>query len=112
MLLPVRIVSSLALSAQIIDPGGLLARRWRVALVALTVLMVLHVVVALSRGGKLRYFLWPFGNPIWLARRLWRGGYYAEGRGGVWDFITAPPPPYYFWLRVRGVTPRPPLPPL
>jgi hypothetical protein len=102
MLLPVRLVSSLALSAQIIAPDGVLARRWRVGLVALTVFMVLHVVVALSRGGKLRYFLWPFGNPVWLVRRLWRGGYYAEARDGVWDFITALRLPYYFWLGVRG----------
>jgi hypothetical protein len=102
MLLPVRLASSLALSAQIIAPDGILARRWRVGLVALTVLMVLHVVVALSRGGKLRYFLWPFGNPIWLVRRLWRGGYFAEARDGVWDFITALRLPYYFWLGVRG----------
>jgi hypothetical protein len=101
LLVPVRLLSSFALSAQIIAPNDLLARRLRVGLVALTVLVVLHVVVALSRGGKLRYFFWPF-NPIWLVRRLWRGGYFAEARDGVWDFLVSLRLPYYFWLGFRG----------
>jgi hypothetical protein len=101
VLLPVRLVASLAHSARIIDEDGDVARRWNFALLILTVLTALHVVAAVSRGGRLRYFFWPF-NPIWLARRLWRGGYYAEARDAVWDFATALRLPYYFWLGVRG----------
>jgi hypothetical protein len=102
MLLPLRLVASLADSARIIDPDGTVAQRWNTALVILTVLMGLHIAVAVSRGGRLRYFLWPFTNPFWLIRRLWRGGYYAEARDAVWDFVTALHLPYYFWLGVRG----------
>jgi hypothetical protein len=102
MLLPLRVVSSLEVSAQLIDPDGPVAQQWRLALVVLTLVMTLHIVVAWSRGGKLRHFLVPFTNPIWLVRRLWRGGYYAEARDSVWDFVVSLRLPYYFWLGVRG----------
>jgi hypothetical protein len=102
VLLPVRLVSSLAQSAQLIDPEGLVARRWQMGVSVLTVLAGLHMVAACSRGGKLRYFLWPFTNPLWLVRRLRRGGYYGEARDAVWDFAVALRLPYYFWLGLRG----------
>jgi hypothetical protein len=102
MLLPLRLNASLAHSARIIDPDGPVARGWTVALIVFTVLLAAHIIIACSRGGKLRYFLWPFGNPIWLVRRLWRGGYYAEARDAVWEFVISLRLPYYFWLGVRG----------
>ncbi len=102
LLLPLRFLGMLARSAQLIDPEGPVARRWAVGLTTLTILVGLHIGAACSRGGKLRYFLWPFGNPVWLLRRLWRGGYYAEARDVVWHFVTALRLPYYFWLGLRG----------
>ena len=42
-----------------------------VALFALMVLTAIHVTSAVARGGKLRYFLWPF-NFVWLVRRLFQ----------------------------------------
>jgi hypothetical protein len=101
VMLPLRLIASLAHSARIIDPDGVVARRWNIALVVLTVLTGMHIIVALSRGGRLRYFFWPF-NLIWLVRRLWRGGYYAEARDAVWEFTVALRLPYYLWLGVRG----------
>jgi hypothetical protein len=101
MLLPLRLVSSLWASAQLIDPDGPTARGWKFTLTLLTALIAIHVVAACSRGGKLRYFFWPF-NGVWLARRLWRGGYYTEARDAVWDFVMGLRLPYYFWLGLRG----------
>jgi len=93
--------ASLALSAEIIDPGGPIAQRWRFWTSVLTAAVTVHVVAALSRGGKLRYFFWPF-NFIWLIRRLWRGGYYSAARDATWDFVISLRLPYYFWLGLRG----------
>jgi hypothetical protein len=101
VLWPLRLVSDFWVTAQIIDPGGAAARGWKVALTVLTALVALHVIVACSRGGKLRYFFWPF-NFIWLIRRLWRGGYFAESRDAVWNFAMSLRLPYYFWLGFRG----------
>jgi hypothetical protein len=102
MVLPLRLLSSLYVSAQIIDPDGRAARGWKTALIILTVLMGLRIALALARGGRLRYFFWFIGNSVWLVRRLARGGYYAEARDAVWDFVAALRLPYYWWLGFRG----------
>jgi hypothetical protein len=101
LLLPVRFVAGLAHSAQVIDPGGQLAHNWRIGLLVLIGLTALHVAAACARGGKLRYFIWPF-NIFWLFRRLLRGGYYAEARDAVWDVAVTLRLPFYFWLGFRG----------
>lgn len=101
LLLPVRAVADLARSAQIIDPGGRAAALWRLGLFALIGVTFVHIVAACARGGKLRYFVWPF-NVIWLARRVFRGGYYTEARDAVWDTFERLRLPYYAWLGFRG----------
>ncbi len=101
LLLPVRFVSSMAYSAYLIDPGGRIARNWRLGLFLLIGLTAVHILAACARGGKLRYFFWPF-NIIWLLRRLWRGGYYSEARDAVWNAVVSLRLPYYFSLGFRG----------
>jgi hypothetical protein len=101
LLLPVRLVADLARSAQVIDPGGRAAAGWRTALFVLIGLTALHIGAACARGGRLRWFFWPF-NLFWLLRRLLRGGYYAEARDAVWERVTALRLPYYFSLGFRG----------
>lgn len=101
LLLPVRLVAGMARSAQIIAPGGRSAAGWRLGLSVLIGLTALHVAAACLRGGKLRYFLWPF-NIIWLLRRQIRGGYYTDARDAVWETAASLRLPYYFWLGVRG----------
>lgn len=102
MILPLRLIASLAGSAEIIEPGGPVAKGWRIGLLIATILMTAHIIAACSRGGRLHHFLWPFTTPFWLIKRLWRGGYYAEARDAVWDFVIALRLPYYFWLGLRG----------
>ncbi len=102
MLLPLRLISSLLASAQVIAPDGPAARGWRAALVVLTAGMAMHIALSCLHGGRLRYFFWPIGNLVWLARQLARGGTYAGARDAVWDFVTGLRLPYYFWLGLRG----------
>jgi hypothetical protein len=85
----------------VIDPGGRIAAAWRFSLFVLIALTFVHIVAACSRGGRLRYFLWPF-NIVWLIRRILRGGYYQEARDAVWDTLKALRLPYYFSLGFRG----------
>ncbi len=101
-LLPLELVSSLANSAQLVDPGSTVSRLWKFGLVALTVLVTLHVIAACARGGRVRHFLLPFGNPFWIARRLRRGGAYSSARDAVWKFVAALRLPYYFRLGLLG----------
>ena len=101
LLLPVRFVADMARAAEIIDPGGRASHQWRNALFVLIGLTFVQIVSACSRGGKLRYFFWPF-SVVWLIRRLWRGGYYTEARDAVWDVFMSLRLRYYFWLGFRG----------
>src|SRR5262249_48400546 len=54
------------------------------------------------RGGRLRYFLWPPGNPFWLIRRLREGGLYSHARAAVWSYVAELRLPYYFRLGLVG----------
>ena len=101
LLLPVRVVSGLALAAQAIDPDGPSVRAYRVGLLVLIAATFLHLAAACLRGGKLRYFLWPF-NLVWLVRRMRRGGWYAQSRDAVWDAFASLRLGHYFWLGLRG----------
>jgi hypothetical protein len=98
---PVRFVSDMARAAEIIDPNGRVAAAWRFGLLVLIGVTFVHIALACARGGKLRYFFWPF-NWVWLIRRLFRGGYYTEARDAVWDVFASLRLPYYFWLGFRG----------
>ncbi|MDR3636269.1 MAG: hypothetical protein P4L84_20875 [Isosphaeraceae bacterium] len=102
MMLPLWFGSSMAADAAIVDPGGSVARGWRLGLVVLTVLLFTHMAIACARGGKIRYFLWPFPNPFWLARRVRQGGAYAAARDGTWEFVAGLRFPYYFRLGLLG----------
>lgn len=100
-LLPVRLLADVTHSATIIDPDGRAAAGWQFALYVVTALVFFHLTLACARGGKLRYFLWPF-NFVWLIVQVVRGGYYARARDAVWDFTLSLRLPHYFWLGFRG----------
>lgn len=100
MLWPLRFTSMMAASARLIEPESRADRGWSLALTALTVLVVLHIIGACWRGGKLRHFLWP--RPIKLLQEFRRGGAYARARDAVCDFVIGLRLPYYFWLGLRG----------
>lgn len=102
MLWPAWLVQSYASSAELIDPGGPVARGWRRAAFIVISLFLLHIFLATARGGRLRYYLWPFGNPLWMIRRLRRGGLYTEARDGLWTFTVSLHLPRYFRLGLLG----------
>lgn len=83
---PAWLVESYAGSAELIDPGGPVARGWRIAVAVVAATTLAHLAVACLRGGRLRHFLLPVGHPFWLWRRLRRGGLYRETRDGLWAF--------------------------
>lgn len=100
--LPAWLAGQLAHSAEVVNPGGRTAGGWRIALFVIVMLTVLHVLAACARGGRLRHFLWPFGNPFWLVRRLRQGGLYGDSRDAFWSGLAALRLPYYFRLGLVG----------
>lgn len=65
-----RLVRSLATDAWLIDADSRTARAWHFGLVACTVLVIAHVLLAWYSGGRLRHFFWPLLAPFQLAGRL------------------------------------------
>jgi hypothetical protein len=101
LLLPARFLSDLAATAEIIDPGGSVARKWRFIVLGAIALTFIHIVSAWSRGGRVRDFAWPF-SVLWLLRRLRNGGFYREARDAVWNRVVSLRLPYFFSLGLRG----------
>jgi hypothetical protein len=101
-LVPAWLVGSYARSARLIDPGGNVAQSWQIAQVVTTVVSIAHVAAACARGGRPRHFLSPFLHPVWLLRRLRRGGLYGELRERLWEFVAGLRLPYYFRLGFVG----------
>jgi hypothetical protein len=95
-LIPPWLVRSFALSAELIDPGGPVARGWRAALAVVTVLTAVHIAAAWARGGRLRHFLWPFGHPVWLYRSSAAGGCTSSLAMASGTFAASLHLPYYF----------------
>ncbi len=101
-LVPLWLVGSYARSAELIDPGGSVARHWRWGFAVLMALTATHIAISCARGGRLRDFLWPVGHPFWLIR-LWRsGGLYREPRDRLWTCVASLRIPYYFRLGLVG----------
>lgn len=101
-LLPLRYLSSLRTSAILIHPDELTHRNWNLGLALATVLVVLHVVRSVARGGRLRHFLSPWGNPWRMWRELRRPGRYAAARDAVLGFVDQLRLPHYFLLGLKG----------
>ena len=100
VLVPVRVIRSLATSAQLVEPGGPAQRAWLAVWAVVVALATLHLLGAFARGGRLRHFLWP--APLRVPRLLLRRGAVAEARDAVWDFVIGMRLGYFFWLGLRG----------
>jgi hypothetical protein len=119
---PLLLLSHLGYIAFVVDSQSAAANNLHAALTLLTFLLLGHVIVAITAGGRLSHFLWPLWLP-WLLLRLWKRnrrplshwfapavfvrtireqGLYRRSRDRFWDFVVGLRLPYYFWLGLRG----------
>jgi len=72
--LPLQLVTDMWYSSALIDSGSRITAGWGVGQMVLTALLLGHIVIAWSAGGKLRHFFWPvLAIPflaIWGLRKL------------------------------------------
>ncbi len=119
MLWPIRFVSSYWRSAHLIDPNSGVTTAWRIGLLIFTAVMIGHILLAWSCGGKIRYFFWPLLAPLffgmWVLRRVVSSDRLRPIVGPVVgtfskrllkDLTTVPPltswfPPAIFWANLR-----------
>jgi hypothetical protein len=104
IVLPLRAVSSLVASAQLVAPGAPADLGWSIALSILTVLAVIHVSIAIYRGGGLRHFAWP--APVRTFKLVLRfitfGEPYQRAVNAVYQTLVDMRLGYFFWLGLRG----------
>jgi hypothetical protein len=101
-LLLVRFVSDAASDARLIAPNSPADRGWNAALMAISVAVTLHLLLAIAAGGS----FWSFFRPIRSARRVWsavrKGEYWQQAEAGLSEFVNALRLPHHFWLGLRG----------
>lgn len=98
---PWRLMSLAVIDAELIDPSSVQTLWMQRILATLTVLTPIHVVLALLRGGRLRYFFAPL-NLVWFCKRIVRGNYFGSAWNSVVATVRDVQPVHYFWLGVRG----------
>ncbi len=102
--LPLRLIHSYWIDAELIDSGGIRANDMRIFFAIVATLILFHLVWALLRGGKLRHFFWPAPIALlkWLGRshsiqpliasvrkRIQQLPIIPMFRSGLFGFITA-----------------------
>ncbi len=99
---PVWFVSSMAQSAELIDPTSGTTRFLKIILTMATLFAIVHITLACLWGGKLRHFLLPMWHPVFAIFAFIRGNPLTRARDGVWTFVMEARPWYFFWLGLRG----------
>lgn len=92
-----------ASDAQLIGPGSWVAYAWNLSLNIVAVLVAIHLMFAIARGGRLELFFWPTPlNALWLLRQVLKGEYVTLASAAVREFISALRLRQHFWLGLRG----------
>jgi hypothetical protein len=94
--LPVLFIADMAYTAELVEQGSSIARRWRMAARVVSVLWIVWILWAIFRGGKFRHFLWP--APIRGVKSVFRAKSWRDAEDGLWDFLTSLRVPRLLWL--------------
>lgn len=101
-LLPLRLLSGYAVDAELIEPGGPMARGLRIAVFIMWTAITLLLLLALARGGTLGSFVNPLGNALWLLRRLTDQNYLETAGRNVQEFVKLLQLRMLFWQGLQG----------
>ncbi|MGL4462828.1 MAG: hypothetical protein ACRC1K_11815, partial [Planctomycetia bacterium] len=105
VVLPFYLVDDLRIDAELIDPASPQTENLKTAAFALFVVGGAHLTLAVARGGRLLYFLWPFSNLHWAWRTVRQGRVFQEVRERFRDVVAGARGlrlGYYFSLGFRG----------
>lgn len=101
-LLPLRFLAGFAADAHIIEPGSDADIGLNLALNVAWVIVSLHLILAIARGGTFWCFVRPFKNFFWLISRLRKGNYFAEADEKIQAFVKEFAIGKHFWIGFRG----------
>ena len=86
--------------AQLINPDSAQAVVLRVVAVASSMFVMIYLLWAWVRGGRLRHYFWP--QPVRFIKESWRWNTWARVPDQLWEFTVALELPRLFWLGARG----------
>jgi len=98
--LPLFFVAEMRTASRIIDPYSTSTTLLYILLIALSGLIIGHLIWAYIRGGKIRHFLWL--APVRFFKWIFTPNKYTNMRDDLWNFTLSLRLPYYFWLGARG----------
>jgi len=101
VILPWRFTTDLVADASLIDEASQQTQFLNGVLGFLTIVTPPHILFAVLRGGRLRYFFWPF-NVVWFVRRVFRGGYFQNAWCETSRMFRELRVLHYFYLGLRG----------
>ncbi|MEM7559523.1 MAG: hypothetical protein AAF394_10390 [Planctomycetota bacterium] len=98
--LPVWLVTDLAYSAQLLQPGSRSAGLWRIAAFLITGFWITHLAWAAIRGGRWWHLLWP--APIRFLQEIWRPKTWANASDELYELVASLYFPRLWWLGARA----------
>jgi hypothetical protein len=96
-LVPVWLVAEAAADARWIAPSGSVPWLWRLAVAATGLLIGLHLLLAVARGGSLGCFIRPIKNIRWLRHQLAAGVYWPMAHAALRNFLGTWRVPHHLW---------------
>ena len=101
-LVPLRVLSDVAADAHLVDPGSGSDRGLHLLVKTLSVVISVHLCLALARGGSFWTFLRPIKNFHWLRQRFEDHNYWQTAEQQVTQFVRGLQIRHHFWLGLRG----------
>lgn len=101
-LLPLRFLSDAAADARVIAPEGRAAITLTILTVIAAIVIALHLLLAISRGGSFSCFFRPIKNLRSFVTRVRSGTFWSSADGHVREFVATMKLRHHFWLGLRG----------
>jgi hypothetical protein len=98
--LPVWLTANFAYQAELVEPGSIVAARWRVAAFVLSSLWLVHGLWAIVRGGRWYHFLWP--APVRFFREFFQLKTWRDLEDRLWNYTVGLQIPRLSWLGLRA----------
>lgn len=101
-LLPLFLLAVAAADARLIDPGGQSDVALHFLNRMVSIVIAIHLCLALARGGTFFCFFRPLKNLIWFIKQLRAGGYFERAALNVSEFVSSLKLGQNFSLGLRG----------
>lgn len=101
-LIPLFLLAGAAADARLIEPGGPSDQTFHALTLLASILISIHLCLALARGGTFSCFIRPLKNGIWLFKQIRSGDYFERAALNVSSFVASLKLGENFSLGLRG----------